>query len=281
MSIGFHLGRPGDTELQRDLGNLLSRHLAASDVLGRLQILRHARAKTQRPLQLSERGRMLRFSESDGDASDVGFAFDVGGADHAARIRALTPVTKQIFDGLTALYAKDAFTLAGTADVRLIAKVRDALAVAAEKGETIQDFRAAVRQICTEAGVEDLNGFTLDTAFQTSMQKAYSNGRLVQMQDPAMIDALPFWQYWTVGDMRVRPEHAVLDGFVARAIDPVWHKIYPPSGFNCRCSVVPLPEDEAMEADKSAGDDGLMRLPVLAQVLVPQKGFTSLFGARI
>lgn len=279
MALSLHLGTPRDSGLQRQLGDLLARKMASADLLGRVQILRHARKKTGRTLPLSAAGRSIKFDESDQDSSDLGFAFDVGGAANAAQIRALTPVTRQVFDGLTALYAKDAFTLAGTADVRLIQKVRDALAEVAEKGDTIQDFRAAVSRICSQEGVEDLNGFTLDTAFNTAMQKAYSNGRLVQMQEPSMVDALPFWQYWTVGDLRVRPEHAALDGFIARAIDSVWHKIYPPSGYNCRCSVVPLPEDEALKLDPRAGDDGRMRLPALAVALVPQRGFTTLMRA--
>ena len=126
-------------------------------------------------------------------------------------------------------------------DVRLIEKIRDSLAEIARDGGTAQDFHAAVRKLAGDAAVDGLNAFTLDTAFQTAMQKAYSSGRLEQMREPSTMDALPFWQYWTVGDLRVRPEHAVLDGFMARAIDPVWIKIYPPSGFNCRCSVVPIP----------------------------------------
>jgi SPP1 gp7 family putative phage head morphogenesis protein len=280
MPLGFHLGRPGDSDLQLQLGNTLARHMAAADLLGRLQILRHAHTKTGKTLPLSTSSRSVRFDEQYPDRAAAGFAFDVGGDDAAERIRNLTPVTRQVFDGLTSLYKRDAFTLAGASDVRLIEKARDALAEAAQKGDTLQDWHAAVNKLTSDAGVEDLNAFSLDTAFQTAMQKVYSSGRLEQMQDPATMDLLPFWQYWTVGDLRVRPEHRVLDGFLARAIDPVWRRIYPPSGFNCRCSVVPMPENEALKLDENAGDDGLMRLPALAQLLVPQQGFTSLMHAR-
>jgi SPP1 gp7 family putative phage head morphogenesis protein len=164
-------------------------------------------------------------------------------------------------------------------DTRLIAKIRDALGEAAAKGETASDWKDAVNKLTSEAGVADLSSFTLDTAFNTAMQKAYSAGRLEQMQEPHMVEALPFWQYWTVGDDRVRPEHEVLDGFLARAIDPVWRKIYPPSGFNCRCSVVPIPADEALKIDPNASEGGLERLPMLARIFVPQPGFYSIHAA--
>lgn len=278
MALGFHLLTPRDSGTQRRMGDMLARHLAAADLLGRLQIMRHARKKTGRMLQLAASGRQaaVRFDEDPHDLVTAGFGFDLPNDDAERFIRGLTPVTREIFNGLTAQYQRDAFTLAGVSDVRLLGRIRDALGEIAAKGGTVQDFHAAVRKLIGDASVDELNAFTLDTAFQTAMQKAYSAGRLQQMREPSMVEALPFWQYWTVGDMRVRPEHAVLDGFLARAIDPVWGKIYPPSGFNCRCSVVPIPEDEALKIDPHASEGGMERLPLLARVLVPQQGFHTL-----
>ena len=78
--------------------------------------------------------------------------------------------------------------------------------------------------------------------FLTNMfDPAYSLGRYEQMMQPMTKAILPIWQYWTVGDNRVRPEHRVLHRFAAHADDPVWLKIYPPNGYNCRCSVIPIP----------------------------------------
>ena len=281
MALSFHLGAPPPSQATRKLGNLLAARLAAADLLGRMQIVRHAHKKTGKLVPISERSGTVRFEDDSGeDQTGVAdFSFDVSGDENARFISALTPVTRQVFDGLTAQYRRDAFTLAGAGDVRLISKIRDALADVAQKGGTASDFRDAVNQLTTAAGVDELNAFTLDTAFQTAMQKAYSAGRLAQMNAPATVAALPFWQYWTVGDDRVRPEHAVLDGFLARAIDPVWAKIYPPSGFNCRCSVVPIPEDEALTLNADASEGGMERLPLLARILVPQRGFFTLVHA--
>jgi uncharacterized protein with gpF-like domain len=101
------------------------------------------------------------------------------------------------------------------------------------------------------------------------------------MQEPHMMDALPFWQYWTVGDIRVRPGHAELDGFIARAIDPVWRKVYPPWDFNCRCSVVPLTEEEALGIDPDASEGGIERLGTkpLTLLELEQTDFRTLLAA--
>ncbi len=265
-----------DSTVQARVGSLLARNLAAANLLGRVQIVKQAARQTGRKLAVAARSRHVGFDEGDDDLYGS-FSTDLPNDEAAQYLRDLTPVTKEIFDGLSSQYKKDAFTLAAAADVRLIEKIRDALADVAKDGGTAQDFEVAVNNLTDEAGIAQLNAFTLDTAFNTAMQRAYSLGRYEQMSDEATQAVFPFWQYWTVGDDRVRPEHAVLDGFTARAQDPVWMKIYPPNGFNCRCSVVPVLEAEALKADKDANEPGYSRLPLLAQLKVPQPGFGKVF----
>jgi SPP1 gp7 family putative phage head morphogenesis protein len=277
MALRFIFNPSAQSDVQQRIGDLLARHLAAANMLGRVQILKHAHRISGRALPISAVSRIRSFDEGDDDALYGSFSTELPNDDAAGYLSDLTPVTKEIFAGLSAQYKKDAFTLAGAADVRLIGKIRDALAEAANNGETKDQFELAVKKITDEAGVAELSSFTLDTAFNTAMQRAYSLGRYEQMSDPATKNVLPFWQYWTVGDDRVRPEHAVLDQFTARADDPVWMKIYPPNGFNCRCSVVPVMEDEALKADKDANEPGYSRLPLLARLLVPQPGFMKVF----
>ncbi len=45
-------------------------------------------------------------------------------------------------------------------------------------------------------------------------------------------------QYRTVGDDRVREEHARLNGTTLPPSDPFWAQFTPPNGWNCRCTVV-------------------------------------------
>jgi SPP1 gp7 family putative phage head morphogenesis protein len=276
MALRFHMTTVPDHAIQTRIGDLLARHLAAANLLGRVQIVKHAHKLTGHKLRVAETSRIKHFAEDDIELYGS-FSTELPNDDAAGYIQDLTPVTKEIFNGLSAQYKRDAFTLAGAADVRLIERIRDALAETAKQGGSTQDFEAAVNKITDDEGVAQLSSFTLDTAFNTAMQRAYSLGRLEQMSDPAVKAVLPFWQYWTVGDDRVRPEHEVLDGFTARADDPVWMKIYPPSGFNCRCSVVPILEMEAMKADKDANEPGYARLPMLAKLKVPQAGFGMVF----
>lgn len=38
-------------------------------------------------------------------------------------------------------------------------------------------------------------------------------------------------------DLHTRPKHAALNGFTARADDPVWEYFYAPDGYGCRCRI--------------------------------------------
>jgi SPP1 gp7 family putative phage head morphogenesis protein len=268
-----------DHSIQEKMGELVAQHLAAANLLGRRHIAEHVQRKTGKIVDIasSTRYRHRHFDDSvDGLTLPIGFSTKLPPTNAVDYLRGLTPVTKNTFDGLSAQYKADAFTVAGTTDVRLIAKVRDELADVLQRGGTEADFEKAVAQMETEAGVEEINAFALDTVFTTNMQKAYSLGRYEQMTDPDVMSALPYWQYLTVHDDRVRPEHAVIDEFVARAIDPVWNKIYPPNGFNCRCIVIPLLREQAPD---DADEPGMARLPVLAMLNVPQPGFAKVFAA--
>ena len=272
-----------DTAVQHRLGELLAQHMAAANLLGRTQVVKEVHRKTGIvvPIATSSRlhsqiHRSARFAEDDDSDLSAGFSLNLPADNAADYLRGLTPVTRDTFDGLSAQYKRDAFTVAGVSDQRLIQKIRDQLADVMAKGGTRDDFMAAVRKLTSDAGVEQIAAFTLDTVFTTNMQKAYSLGRYEQQMDPDVMAALPYGQYLTVGDDRVRPEHAAIDGFIARLTDPVWNKIYPPNGFNCRCMRILLLASDVPDG-YPADELGMLRLPALAMALVPTPGFMKVF----
>jgi SPP1 gp7 family putative phage head morphogenesis protein len=68
------------------------------------------------------------------------------------------------------------------------------------------------------------------------------------------LQAFPALEYRTAEDDRVRPEHAVLDNLVLATDDPRWGSIYPPNGWNCRCTVIPAAGDAQLSPDDHATD---------------------------
>lgn len=80
---------------------------------------------------------------------------------------------------------------------------------------------------------------------RTNAATAYAAGRFRRQKEDA--DSRPIWRYVAVLDASTRPSHAALDGQAWRHDDPIWESIYPPNGFNCRCRVQALTEDQAAD----------------------------------
>ena len=135
------------------------------------------------------------------------------------------------------------FTMAHVTDAATLQSLKDELQKVLEGGGTFADFRNRAVDLLGEAANDD----HLRTVYATNLHTAYNAGKYYEGMDA--IEELPFWQYVTAGDNKVRPAHAILDGTVWRKDDPIWDSIYPPNGFNCRCSVSEL-DDEIVEREQ-------------------------------
>lgn len=150
-----------------------------------------------------------------------------------------------------------AFTVAGVTKLEILQDVRDALGSALNEGKTLADFTKELTPLLQKKGWWGINaqadkqtgemtgkGLTprrLKTIYQTNMQTAYMAGRYKSQIDNAA--DRPFWQYVAVMDRRTRPSHSALNGRVFRCDDPFWQSFYPPNGFNCRCRVRALDQE--------------------------------------
>ena len=99
------------------------------------------------------------------------------------------------------------------------------------------DFRSLARGIFAE-----FNEQWLRTEFDTAYGQSQMAARWADIKENR--EGLPLLRYVTVGDARVRDEHAALDGMTKPVDDPVWDTYYPPNGWNCRCTVEQLPAGE-------------------------------------
>lgn len=152
-------------------------------------------------------------------------------------------------DKIVEQYRKRATKAAELMAEALEQKVDDGLTRAMQEGDTLRDFVRSIREAETTLGVEPASKHYLETVYRTNVQTAYGAGRFRAMTDPDVIAARPYVEYRTVGDGRVRSEHEVLDGQVFRADDDVWHRIAPPNGYNCRCSMVTLDEEDFADSN--------------------------------
>lgn len=74
-------------------------------------------------------------------------------------------------------------------------------------------------------------------------------GRYQVSMDPEIKERWPCWRYIGSTALNPRDSHARYAGKVYRKDDPIWHRIYPPSDFNCQCDVEDC-DDPADDAPK-------------------------------
>lgn len=84
---------------------------------------------------------------------------------------------------------------------------------------------------------------------RTEYNHAVSTSRMAAKWQKFQNDkaALPYLQFDTVGDERVRAAHSKLDGIIKPVDDPFWDTYYPPLDWNCRCSVRQLAVGQVTE----------------------------------
>lgn len=164
-----------------------------------------------------------------------------------------------------------AFTCARVADMDILKDVHEHLADVMTTGATKKEFRKNMVSLLQKKGWYDLGNWDasmipgrnndnviyekpsllpwhLDIIYRNNLATSFQVGRYDQLQKTKAV--LPYWQYKSVQDASTRPEHALMHNNIYHANDKFWSRWYPPNGYNCRCFVVSLSEEQAKEKAK-------------------------------
>lgn len=135
----------------------------------------------------------------------------------------------------------EAFTVATIGDYEVQEKLKELAA------EIVQDKQGDLELFKTEARkISDryIRGDWLQTNLTTATSSSYRAAEWIRLQDPAVKDIYPAYQYKTRKDSHVRDAHKKLHDKVFRNNDPILKSIWPPNGWNCRCFTLPLDQNE-------------------------------------
>ena len=143
-------------------------------------------------------------------------------------------LTDDEFNQLTDKAKSQAFRVAGVESKRVVSLVNEALQKNFnEKGK----WKEQARQILGDYNY-DITGNHLETIYRTNVFQSYS---VAQWGEYKLVEkSFPALRYTAVMDNRTRPAHAALNDRVFMQSDPIWGRIYPPNGYNCRCTTIPL-----------------------------------------
>lgn len=156
-------------------------------------------------------------------------------------------------------YGREALRVVGEIQSSAERKILEAVRDAAGRGEHVREGVKAIRDGFQRAGIAPDNSFTFEAVFRTQTQMSYSAGRWNALRNDPAVDAILWgFTYSTVGDDRVRPEHAMLEGTTLPKDHPFWQTHFPPLGWACRCSAIELFEPaEIVEPLRETTIDGV------------------------
>lgn len=119
-----------------------------------------------------------------------------------------------------------------------------------DKKRTWADFKTQVDAIGNEYNVN-----WLQSEYNHTVAVGQNSSRWFKMWNER--EDIPFWEYQTIGDSRVRDVHAILNGKVYRVEDKEAQRLRPPNGFGCRCEDI---QHTGSKPIVSSGSEGVQLL---------------------
>ena len=123
-------------------------------------------------------------------------------------------------------------------DLEHIGRIKASLEKAIAEGMSFENWR--------KENLADLQGLPKsyqETVFRTTVLSSYNAGRWAHFRDHA--ERRPILRYTAINDSRTRPAHRALHGLMMPVDDPRWQTLAAPNGFNCRCTLMSLSEQQA------------------------------------
>ncbi|NDF13179.1 MAG: hypothetical protein EB060_10265 [Proteobacteria bacterium] len=186
--------------------------------------------------------------------------------DQQARQLAIWPVFGQAMEWLYQTINLNPDTLAGIItrerlqsylygaeiDKRTLDSLNTQLMESIQSGEGRDEWRERVK------GILDARAGFDETIARTSTHRSFVAGQREVLSQPVVADLFPYRRYYATLDNRSRPTHRAMN-------EKVYHKDSPLASqaaalleeYNCRCSEVPLTEEQAMAVGVSSGGESL------------------------
>jgi SPP1 gp7 family putative phage head morphogenesis protein len=169
-------------------------------------------------------------------------------------------------------YSIEALDMVSNAARVVQEKVTGAMQRVVAEGLHNRAAQQVVQQALEASGFTSANPYMAETLVRTQTGIAYSAGQFTANTDPDIDEILWGYEYVTVGDDRVRPNHQALEGFRAPKDDPRWNTIRPPNGYNCRCTLIEVWKDDP-ELASATGDPDAVELDGEVYQPVPDAGW--------
>jgi SPP1 gp7 family putative phage head morphogenesis protein len=179
------------------------------------------------------------------------------------------PITKEEWSKLEVSERRNAFAIAGIANLELSGDVLKGLEKAHKEGKPFKDFQKEFQERLEKewAGTVKDPSARMETIFRNWIQGANNAGRYEQATNPDALAVRPYWKFVAVLDVRTSVICKECNGVILPAGHPWWKTHIGPLHHRCRSSFITLTKKQAEKAGITAeppsiaGDDGFGNAP--------------------
>ena len=166
--------------------------------------------------------------------------------------------SKAISERLKPKIRAQAFFSARVAEARILEAIKE-ISDQYSMGEIeLAEARTALKRLAVGNKLDDGSGSLknlgslarIDLILQQNALMAAAVGQYEAGMDSDIKERFPCWRYIASTAINPRDSHAKYSGMVFSKDDPIWHKIFPPWDFNCKCSVEDC-DDEPIAPEQS------------------------------
>jgi phage gp29-like protein len=157
----------------------------------------------------------------------------------------LLSIDKTLFEDLADDSRRFAFTVAGVTDARMLVEIQELVGRAKAEGWSRDRFADTLAEIYRRNGMDPTSDWHAQLVFANNVRQAEGAVRYAQVvRNPAAHRLIPYLQWVTVGDDRVRARpdhnHVVMDGEIFATGHEIWRTWWYPAGHGCRCLVATI-----------------------------------------
>lgn len=175
------------------------------------------------------------------------------------------PVLAQTSAEVLRAVESGSFAALGAATQHVAEEVRDRIVKGMSEGKSRDEI---AEEMVSDTGWSEAYA---QTVYRTNVTRAYSDGVKTMASKPELAGAVAAYEFSATMDSNTRPNHAAANGFTALTHDPAWHQLEPPLGFNCRCRLRAITQQEARRRGMDL--ETVSRVPV-PEGAGPDEGFT-------
>lgn len=263
-------------DARKRLANVIGETMACGEVMGAWMMLRQASGvlRTERQLMRADTEQMEAFESQQTLLPNVTFR------EALEEMVSRTPKTLRDSAERTAgriahMYSEGrTIAFAKAAEDAVTRRVHELLIQALREGigegESAQRIRTEVDRVreTTEPWTEAYARM----AFRTNVNTAVTAGRFRMAQDQDIRDLMPCFRFDAVGDSDTRHNHEAANGKIWRVDNPIWNKLAPPLGYNCRCQVSSVSIPQLRRMGRVQKDGTILQDAVPADAF-PDEGF--------